>query len=80
VLDFDKDENLVAVEFINASDVLSKLVSEVISLTNIKSFQADIIRFRNMNAINIKVKLESGVERIPILFSSIKKRIPVLEF
>ena len=73
IFDFDKDENLVAIELINASDILSKLVSKVISLTKISSIQVDIIKFRNMNAIDIQVQLEDGRQRVPIIIPSIRK-------
>lgn len=80
VVDFDKDENLVAIELINASKLLSKLVSKVISLTKIKSIQANIIEFRNMNAIDIQVEFEGRKERVPIIIPTIKKTSPALEY
>lgn len=79
VIDFDDEENLVAVEVINASEVLSKLVSKVISIKNIKSIQANIIEFRNMNAIEIHVQLEDRKERVPIILPTIKRKSPVLD-
>ena len=80
VIDFDKDENLVAIEVINASEVLSKLISKVISLTKIKSIQANIIQFRNMNAIDIQVELHGGKERFPIIIPTIKQGSPALNY
>jgi uncharacterized protein YuzE len=80
VFDFDKNEELVAIEVVEASDVLSKLISKVISLTEIKSIQAEIIKFRNMDAINIQVQLEDRKEKVPIVIPNIKRRSPVLEF
>ena len=79
VFDFDEQENLVAIEVINASEVLSKLIKKVITLSKIKGIQADIIKFRNMNAINIEVQLENSKEKVPIVIPSIKRRSPILE-
>jgi|SRR3989344_4065173 len=79
VIDFDKDENLVAIQVLNASEVLSKLVSKAVSLVKIKSIQANVIEFRNMNAIDLQVQLEDRKERVPIIIPSIKRRSPVLD-
>ena len=79
VIDFDDDENLVAVEIINASEVLSKLVSKVVSLSNIKSIQLNIIKFRNMNAIDMQVQFGDRMERVQLILPVIGKRSPVLD-
>jgi len=79
VIDFDDDENLVAVEIINASEVLSKLVSKVVSLSNIKSIQLNIIKFRNMNAVDMQVQFGDRVERAQLILPVIGKRSPVLD-
>ena len=80
IIDFDEDENLVAVQIINASEVLSKLVSKVISLSEIRNIRADIIKFRNMNAIDIQIQLDSGSERFPIILPSVRRISPVLSY
>ncbi len=80
VIDFDKDENLVAIEVINASEVLSKLISKVVSLKKIESIKANVIKFRNMNAIDINVMFEGKNERVPIIIPSINKSSPVLDY
>ena len=79
VIDFDDDENLVAVEIINASEVLSKLVSKVVSLSNIKSIQLNIIKFRNMNAVDMQVQFGDRIERVQLILPVIRKRSPVLD-
>src|SRR3989344_5500224 len=73
VFDFDEHENLVALQILNASEVLSKLVYRVISLTNIKSIQMEVIKFRNMNAIDIHVQFAGREERIPIVIPRITR-------
>ena len=80
VFDFDKTEKLVAIQIICASEVLSKLVKKVVSLANIKSIKAEIINFRNMDAIEIEVSLEEGKERVPIIIPRIKEGSPALRY
>lgn len=78
VFDFDEHENLVALQILNASEVLSKLVSRVISLTHINAIQANVIKFRNMNAIDIHVQLADRKEHVPIVIPRITRSSPVL--
>ena len=80
IFDFDKEKNLIAIQILNASDVLSKLISKIISLTKIKTIRAKIINFRNMEAINIEVDFESGTERIPIIIPRVKEGSPALKY
>ncbi len=79
VFDFDEQENLVALQILNASEILSKLVSRVISLANITGIQAEVIKFRNMNAIDIHVQLAERKEHIPIIIPRITRSSPALE-
>src|SRR3989338_2838377 len=79
VFDFDEEENLVAIQIMNASEVLSKVVYRVISLTNIKAIQAEVIKFRNMNAIDIHVQFAGREERIPIVIPRITRSSPIIE-
>ncbi len=79
VFDFDEHENLVALQILNASEVLSKLVSRVISLTRIKAIQANVIKFRNMNAIDIHVEFADGKEHVPIIIPRVTQSSPVLD-
>ena len=80
VFDFDKNENLVGLQIINASDVLSKLVRKIVSLSSIKGIKAEVINFRNMEAIEIEVDLGDSKEKMPIIVPRIKKRSPALEY
>lgn len=79
VLDFDKDENLVAMQIFNASEVLSKLVSKIVSLTQIKALKTQVINFRNMNVIKLDVTLATGKYSVNITIPRIKER-PALQF
>lgn len=79
VFDFDEQENLVALQILNASEVLSRLMYRVISLKNIKGIRAEVIKFRNMNAIDIRVQLADRKEHVPIVIPRITRSSPVLE-
>jgi uncharacterized protein YuzE len=80
VLDFDEKENLVGIQILNASEVLSKLISKMVSLTQIKGAKAKIINFRNMEAISLEVDFGSGIEKIPIIIPRVKEGSPVLRY
>ncbi len=80
VFDFDEDKNLVAIQILNASEVLSKLVSKIVSLSNIREINAKVINFRNMDAIDIEVDFGEGIERVPIIVPRVRDESPVLGF
>ena len=80
VFDFNKDKNLIAIQILTASEILSKLLSKIISLAQIKNIKADIINFRNMEAINLEVEFEGGKEKIPIIIPRVKEGSPVLRY
>lgn len=80
VFDFDKDENLVAMQILNASRVLSKLISKVASLVTIKGYKMEVINFRNMEAIKIEVDLGQRKEMITMIIPRIKEPSPVLNY
>ena len=79
VMDFDEKENLVAIQILNASEILSKLISRVVSLAKITKIQAEVIEFRNMNAVDIHVQIENRNERVPIIIPTPKRSSPVLD-
>mgnify|MGYP001559612662 CR=1 FL=1 len=79
VFDFDKDKNLVGVQILNATDVLSKLVKRIVRLKDIKGMRGEIINFRNMTAFEIEVSFKDRIERVPIIIPRIKKESPVLD-
>lgn len=80
VFDFDKEENLVAMQIMNASEVLSKIVSKIISLKQIKSLQATIVNFRNMRAISLEVQINNRIERVHITIPRVTESSPVLKY
>ncbi|MBU0760580.1 MAG: DUF2283 domain-containing protein [Nanoarchaeota archaeon] len=76
VFDFDKDEKLIAIQILNASEVLSKLMKKIISLTRISKIKVEVINFRNMDAIEIELEKE----RIPIIIPRIREGSPALRY
>jgi len=80
VFDFDKDERLVAIQIIEASKVLSKLVSKILELSKIKELKADIISFRNMAMIRIEITTDSAKETANITIPRIKEQSPSLRY
>ena len=80
VLDFDEKGNLVAMQILNASEILSKILSKVIKLNTVREVRADIINFRNMDAIKFKIISEDYEENANILIPHIKEKSPVLSY
>lgn len=80
IFDFDKDGNLVAIQIIEASKVLSKLVSEIKELTKIKSIKADIVNFRNMAFVRVKISTNNFEEKVTISIPFLKEKSPALKY
>ena len=72
VFDFDDKENLVAIQILEASQVLSRLVSKILELAKIRELRADIINFRNMATIQIRITTDSEQETANIIVPRIK--------
>ncbi len=80
ILDFDEKGDLVAMEILNASEVLSKIISKIIELNKIKEIQVEIINFRNMNAIKFKIITEKASGSANILVPHILEKSPALRY
>lgn len=80
VFDFDEEENLVSMQIVNASKVLSKLISKVTSLAAIKGYKMHVINFRNMDAINLEVDLGTRKETVTIIIPRIREPSPVVSY
>jgi uncharacterized protein YuzE len=78
ILDFDSKGNLVAMQILNAADILSKVLAQVIELSKITEIKIEMVNVRNMNAIqfNISDGTYEGVANI--LVPHIKEKSPVL--
>ena len=78
VLDFDSKGNLVAMEIINASTFFSKLVSGVFEISQIKSLEVEIVNFRNMSALQLKISTPLQKYFQTILIPRIVQESPAL--
>lgn len=80
VFDFDKNENLVAMQIMNVSEVLSKLISKIVSLKKIKSVRTTIVSFRNMKMISLEVEFDNRKERVNIAIPRVTETSPALRY
>lgn len=80
VLDFDNKGNLVAMQIVDASKTLSKILSKMIHLTKIKEMHLNIINFRNMEAIQFRITTDLEREEANIIIPNIKEKSPVLKY
>ncbi len=80
ILDFDDKYNLVAMQILNVSEVLSKILSKIIEISKIKEIKMEIINFRNMDAIKFKISDNNTEENANILIPHIREESPVLRY
>jgi uncharacterized protein YuzE len=80
ILDFDEKGNLVAMQILDASKFLAKVLSKMIKLAKIKEIKVEIINFRNMDAVKFKIISDSEEATANILVPHIMERSPVLEY
>ncbi len=78
ILDFDNKGNLVAMQILNVTEVLSKILSKVKEFSKIKEIEMEIINFRNMDAIKFCISDDKTKEKAVILIPHIKEKSPVL--
>lgn len=80
VFDFDKNNKLVAIEVLEASQTLKALLSKIIELNKIKEFKAEATTFRNMASIKFTVSDEFNSETANILVPKIVESSPALNY
>jgi uncharacterized protein YuzE len=80
VFDFNDKEELVAIEILEATEVLSKLISKIIKLSKIKELKTEIISFRNMKAINFAIRTNDQIETANIVIPRIRNESPSLSY
>ncbi len=80
ILDFDNKGDLVAMQILNVSEVLTKILSKMIKVSSLKEVRMDIINFRNMDAIKFFVSDGNYGETTNILIPHIKEKSPVLSY
>ncbi|MFA5992074.1 MAG: DUF2283 domain-containing protein [Candidatus Pacearchaeota archaeon] len=80
VIDFDKDENFVALELTDASKVLSKLLAKIIVLSKIRELKAEAMNFRNMASIKLKITTDSETETANIIIPTVRETSPAISY
>jgi uncharacterized protein YuzE len=80
ILDFDAKGNLVAMQILNISEVLSKIISKMIEVSKLKETKMDIVNFRNMEAIKFYISDGTNSETATILIPHIREKSPVLQY
>ena len=78
ILDFDDKGDLVAMQILNVSEVLSKILSNMVEVSKLKEVKVEIINFRNMDAIRFSVSDGKKEEKTNLLIPHIKEKSPVL--
>jgi uncharacterized protein YuzE len=80
ILDFDKEGNLVAMQVLNVSEFLAKILTKMVEISKLKEVRMNIVNFRNMDAIKFYVSDGNNSEMTNILIPHIKEKSPVLEY
>ncbi|MFA4952788.1 MAG: DUF2283 domain-containing protein [Candidatus Pacearchaeota archaeon] len=80
LFDFDENEKLMAIEILDASKTLSKLLSKIIELSNNAEFKVEVTDFRNMNSIRFSIKTPSETETVNIILPNIREKSPALDY
>jgi uncharacterized protein YuzE len=80
VIDFDKDENFVALELTDASKILSKLLAKIIELNKIRELKAEAMNFRNMASIKLKITTDSETETANIIIPTVRENSPAISY
>jgi len=80
ILDFDEKGNLVAMQILNASEILSKILAKIIEISKIKEIKMEIINIRNMDAIKFSISIAGKEEKANILIPHIREKSPVLGY
>jgi len=80
ILDFDDNGDLVAMQILNVSEVLSKILSKVIEASKITEIKMNIVNFRNMEAIQVYISDGKNEETTNILIPHIVEKSPVLQY
>jgi len=78
IVDFDKKGNLVGMEILNASVFFSKAISNLIEITKIKTVEIEIVNFRNMSALQMKINMPNQTYRYTVLIPRISQSSPAL--
>ena len=78
VLDFDEKGDLVAIQILNISEVLSKFFLKIKEASKINEIKIEIVNFRNMDGIKFSISTNNKKETVNILIPHIREKSPVL--
>lgn len=80
ILDFDEKGDLVAIQILNITEILTKFFSKIKEASKINEIRTEIINFRNIEGIKFKIIAEGEEETANFLIPHIKEKSPVLEY
>jgi len=80
IFDFDKKENLVAMQVTEASKVFKTLLSTLVTLSKIKEFRAEVTNFRNMASIKFTIEDDSRKDTANLLIPRFVEKSPALSY
>ncbi len=80
VLDFDNKGDLVAIQILNISEVLSKFFSKIKEASKINEVRTEIINFRNIDGIKFKIIADGQEETANFLIPHVREKSPVLQY
>ena len=78
IIDFNEKGNLVAMQVINATEFFSKILSKFLEISKIKSLEAKIIKFRNIDSLKIKITTDKETQESNVLIPRIQQPSPAL--
>lgn len=78
IIDLDKNGNLVAMEILEASKFFKKIISEFIEIEKIKLFEVEIVDFRNMEALKLRIITDNQTFSNTLLIPRITTSSPSL--
>ena len=80
VFDFNKKDDLVAIQITEASKVLKALLSRLIQLSNLRDFKAEVTNFRNMASIKFTIQDNNIKETANIMIPRVIENSPSLSY
>lgn len=78
VLDFNEDNDLVAMEILEASKIFKTILSKMVELSKIREFKADVINMRNMAGIRFSISDDNITERSSFLIPRVFEKSPAI--
>ena len=80
IFDLDENKNIIAMQILDASQVLSKLLSNLVQLNQIKEIRIGTNNFRNMRAVKMLLTTSSGKSEGVIALPDLDFESPVNSF